>query len=160
MRTLVIVCAAAFATVAPAARAATVEVVDHPQFGLPDVGIEYRAAAGEANRLDVFSSESSTAVRVEDPGATGVPRGGCQSVDAHAARCTVDSSADALFVSADVFLGDLDDVVDIHGAIPGWLNGGGGHDVLRGGPSNDTMTDGDAPGTADSDVMDGRQGND
>ena len=175
MKRLALVFLAVGAIGAPAAHAATVKVVVEPPRNGPWAGIEYRAAPGEANRLQTFR-ESETTVRVEDPGATIVPGAGCTSLDTHTVRCTTDGYKREGLLGANVFVGDLDDVVNSHelglsanggpgddhiesaGPVAGTLNGGGGRDVLLGGTNEDTLMDGDLPGHVDRDVMDGRDG--
>jgi hypothetical protein len=167
--------AATLALLPAAAHAATVKVVVEPPSQGPWAGIEYRAAAGESNRLELFEVNDTT-VRVVDLGATITPGAGCTATDAHTVTCTTAGFNNEGLIGSNVLLGDMNDTVNSHtiglsadggagddrlessGPVAGTLNGGGGHDTLLGGTNLDTLIDGDTSGAADSDVMDGREG--
>jgi RTX calcium-binding nonapeptide repeat (4 copies) len=133
--------------------------------------IEYRAAPGEANRIEVARVGDHT-IRVSDTGAVVTAIAPCEALDVHTAVC-----ATQFPYAADVHAGDMDDVVRgqlrltkadggpgddtleiIRGG--GRLNGGGGHDRLIGGPKPDALVDGDTSDAHDGDLLDGRGGRD
>lgn len=88
-----VVVAAVAAAIAPAAAdASTVKVVVEPPRNGPWGGVEYRAAAGESNQVELFSVDAET-IRVIDLGATITPGVGCSAVDAHTVICSSASFA-------------------------------------------------------------------
>jgi hypothetical protein len=138
---------------------------------LTTTAVRYRAEPGEANDLRI-SIGAAYRLSVVDSGATIAAPAGCKQSDAHRVTCTTPTPVTSL----DVGTGDRDDVVaaDVHegphvfahvatgagndtatleGAILGYLNGGGGDDVLSGGDEPDQFTGG--PG---SDNLDGGSG--
>jgi hypothetical protein len=157
-------------TVPEAVRASTVSHMPT----VPSLGITYEAAPGERNQLELVHDADGT-VRVTDVGAIIQAGRGCSSIDAHTAVCSPEAPGGSL-VNAEVRLADMDDDVassglvlvadggtgddrlEANGLHVATLNGGGGHDVLLGGAGHDALIDGDAPGAADADVMDGREG--
>jgi hypothetical protein len=171
-RTLLLA-AATLAILPAAAHAATVKVVaELPDLG-PWGGVDYRAAPGESNRLELFKVDDTT-IRVVDPGATITPGAGCTTTDTHTVVCSATGFDTNGLISSNVLLGDMNDTANSHtigltadggpgddrlessSPVAGTLNGGGGHDTLLGGTNQDTLIDGDTSGAADSDVLDGR----
>lgn len=140
-----------------AAQAATVEVVgDH---------IEYRAAAGELNQLDLGQSGSTYAIA--DRVSNVFAGAGCQPAGTRRVHCSLNG---VRFVSID--LGDRNDSVDSIGDLPGFatpsvqqvLIGGIGDDFMIAGTGQNTL-DGQAGndtlfGFSGPDNMNGREGND
>ncbi|HEX5616992.1 MAG TPA: calcium-binding protein [Solirubrobacteraceae bacterium] len=165
---------ATLALLPAAADAATVKVVIEPPDRGPWAAIDYRAAAGETNRLE-FVELNDTTVRVVDPGAVITPGAGCTATNAHTVVCTTAGFANEGLIFSNVLLGDMNDTANSHetgltadggpgddrlessSLVNGTLNGGGGHDVLLGGANEDTLIDGDRPGEVDSDILDGRK---
>jgi Ca2+-binding RTX toxin-like protein len=151
--------AVAAAAIAPsAAQAAAVAVVgDH---------IEYRAAAGEVNQLDLGQS-GATRYAISDRVSPLFAGPGCQPVNARRVQCSL---IGVRFVSIEV--GDGNDSVDSIGDLPGFetpsvqqvLVGGTGNDHLIAGTGQNTL-DGQAGddtlfGFTGNDNMNGREGND
>jgi hypothetical protein len=156
--------------------ASSVALADRPAWDLPPGhgGIEYSAAPGEANRI-VLTQRDALTIRVVDSGAVIVPGHGCRAIDAHTADCSLAGMPGFVGLrAARVRTGDGDDDVLSEGpgltadggrgsdtlrlssGASGTLDGGGGgHDVLLGGRNRDTLIDGDASGSADSDVLRG-----
>ena len=167
--------AAICAVAAPkSALASTVSVMLEPPPNGSWAGVEYDAAAGESNRVELFTVDDKT-IRVTDAGAVITPGESCESLDKHTVRCTAGHGGE-LLLGADVRVGDMNDFVSSHGPalsadggpgddrletvgrLAGTLNGGGGRDVLLGGTDRDTLIDGDRSRAADSDILDGREG--
>ena len=179
LRLAVFGAAALVSAFAPTVSAAsTVALADETvvDYGRGWGGIDYRAAAGETNRVVLIEVDDLT-IRVSDPGAVIRPGRGCRSIDAHTAVCSAAGLPGRLgLIGANVETGDMDDVVDSRGpglsgnggrgndvlqstsVAAGTLNGGGGRDTLLGGTNADTLIDGDANGAADGDLLDGRDG--
>jgi hypothetical protein len=172
---------------AAAADAGTAHVGPAPNLKLPGVyggysdfhdAVYYIAAAGERNDVTVSRGYGmqTTVITVHDDGAAVALGEGCARVDDHTARC---SSGRITVIEAR--LGDendelhdirADNVVRVRGfggagddllMATGELDGGGGRDVILGGPGYDVITDGDRPGAAGElgpgpDVLDGGPG--
>jgi Ca2+-binding RTX toxin-like protein len=141
--------------------------------GVAETEVKYSAAPGEANRVVV--SYAAGGVRVADAGAIIRASAPCVLVNPHVADCPGD-------LPVNVASGDLDDEIRSEGSdplrvlpapqlsanggigddtlvgAPGVLavlnGGGGGHDKLLGGGIA-SLRDGDTPGVADADVMEG-----
>lgn len=158
--------------------ASTVALADSSpvDYGESWASIVYEAAPGEANRVALTTVDGNT-IRVADAGAVISAGSACRSVDAHTAECTVAGMAGINgLIAAQVHSRDGDDVVESRGPglsayggpgddrlesssiAAGILDGGGGRDTLLGGSNEDTLIDGDASGSADTDVLDGRAG--
>jgi Ca2+-binding RTX toxin-like protein len=179
---------AALCTWSTSANAATAEVRHRVVEGNRYEGdshyadITYRAAPGEANRLDVTRIRHT--VTFHDPGARIEPGTGCHTVAPHEVACRgrsgyqpnplihVGDGDDRVTLSAAtgqywwVHAGDGADVVTVGGSTAvvggggedrsaGRLYGGSGDDVLRGGRTAD-----DLRGGAGADVLEGRDGDD
>jgi hypothetical protein len=131
----VAVCAAAYAALAPGvSQAATVSV--------PTTALDYRAAPGEINRVELVAVDRNT-IRVTDTGATITPTAPCVAVDAHVAICTQAALAIPRR-AAGVQTGDMDDVFIASGGTLADANGGPGDDVLDArGIAAATLTGGD-----------------
>jgi Ca2+-binding RTX toxin-like protein len=138
------------------------------------VAVDYKAAAGEANKLDVVIN--GKVAEISDPGATSITAGAnCTSVNPKKVTCT-NPGTDAI----DVFLGDLGDGNDTFaisggsanvgggpgndeltgGALDDTLRGGGGTDTLDGRDGPDILSDDDTSGAANKDTYEGGGGND
>ena len=139
--------------------------------------LHYVAADGEVNDVVVGSLDANT-LTVRDFGATIEASNGCESIDAHQARCTSESG----LTRAQVETGDGNDRVRsfdesepisdpplvanggpgddelIGGDAADSLDGGGGRDRLLGAAGPDALTDGDVSGHADADVLVGGPG--
>jgi hypothetical protein len=144
--------------------------------------ITYRAAPGEANRLDVTRIRHT--ITFHDPGARIKPGTGCHTVAPHEVACRgrlgyqpdpfidVGDGDDRVTLSAphgeywSVHAGGGADVVSIGGSTAvvdgggedhsaGLLYGGAGDDLLRGGDFDD-----DLRGGSGADVLEGRDGDD
>ena len=150
MRLAGAITAAALLALVPTADAATVRVVDRPvghaedcPSGVPNctyAAIEYRAAAGEANQLDVAAAGPERTYRLRDDGADVQPGPGCEPQGARQVRCTV--SASARYAELDVFLGDMNDTATIGVPILDLVKGEAGDDVLTGNDFGNTLNGG------------------
>jgi RTX calcium-binding nonapeptide repeat (4 copies) len=147
-----------------------------------ETGGAFQAAAGEQNRIVVTRVDAQT-IRVSDTGAVIASTGSCRSIDAHTADCSTPVGLGAL----GAITGDMNDEVRAYNVFlgangghgddtlvaaqevdamsgAGWNanldGGGGGHDTLVGSATEDSLADGDVPGAADSDIVDGRGGHD
>ena len=167
------------------ASAATVDVgVREQEGGWEDWELRYVAAPGERNDVTVTTVDDRT-VRIADRGASIVAGPRCRSIAAGEAECTIAGEptpprrSPYLYI-ARIEAGDGDDVVRSSGEwgpllradggigsdmLEGALRrgdvldgGGGGADRLAGRGNNDTLTDGDATGAADADVLDAGTG--
>lgn len=119
------------------------------------VTIEYAAAAGEANSLQVdvnYTPTSGFQITFRDTGAIITPGPGCAASSPNEASCTVVSFEPIIEISTH----DLGDSVTVLSSSSSTelfiteISGGDGNDILVGGPGNDTFLAG--PG---SDVMSG-----
>lgn len=138
----------------------------------PNGQVLFLAGDREVNRVGIVAQNGQ--VVVSDRGASLTAGVGCQSQGNNEVRCAVAAGgANAVRVQ----LGDQDDTATT--AIPAFvaggagndvlrststgptvLEGGGGLDELRGGPGPDTLRDNDARTAIDSDVLDGGAGRD
>jgi RTX calcium-binding nonapeptide repeat (4 copies) len=171
-------CAAVAAAAAPSF-AATLRAFADPAEPSYFYDLAYTAAPGEINHVDLYAIDQHT-IRVVDTGAVITAKAPCRALAAHTAQCTTANLATApSLVDAEVDAGDMNDVVVTHGpglsgsggpgddrldargtVVSAVLSGGGGHDTILGGTNDDTLTDGDTSGAADSDVIDGGPGRD
>lgn len=161
---------------APAAHAATAQIsareigIDPRSGPIVTPVLEYTAAVGERNRLEV--TPEATGFRLRDTGADIEPGSGCSRVNAKEVTCSgatsvtvaVGDEDDTVTLSAlttvtGVAAGPGDDTVD-GGAAFDSLDGGGGRDTLRGAGGGDTLADADTSGAADADTLDGGEGED
>lgn len=109
--------------------------------------IDYQAAAGEANKLDVKVDATGTTAEISDPGATSItPGANCAAQNAKKVTCTRPGSANGITLVL-AKLEDGGDTFDIAGAAAGadggvgndTLNGGAQADILHGGTGTDTL---------------------
>ncbi|HEX8053503.1 MAG TPA: calcium-binding protein [Thermoleophilaceae bacterium] len=115
--------------------------------------LDFTAAAGEANDVEVSTAGSSLVVR--DPG-TGVSAGsGCQQQGPKMVRCSPPEGPSMGFVLISVVLGDGVDVLRNTTGIVSSATGGSGDDRLTGGTSSDTFD-----GGAGRDRLEGADGSD
>src|SRR4051812_48170634 len=131
-------------------------------------GVEFDAAAGEANQVGVRLSHG--VLKVRDDGAPLKATGGCRSTGEHTATCADERLGWSVVVdtrdgndtvtintrrvtTSVVRLGDGDDQVSAKGGGPLYSYGGAGNDQILGGSGSDYMQGG--PG---ADLMDGRDG--
>jgi hypothetical protein len=140
--------------------------------------IDYRAGAGEANKLDVTVAADGLSAEVSDPGAgTITPGGNCTAQNPKKVTCTV-PAGEPRIVEVDAHLEDGNDTFDVAGAgssanggigndtLRGgagrdFFNGGRGTDTLRGNGGDDQLYDGDVTGqSVNKDTMVGGLGND
>ncbi|HEU4657623.1 MAG TPA: calcium-binding protein [Capillimicrobium sp.] len=180
------VSAAAAAGAAASASAATVAVGVTGKGMFKDYEAVYTAAPGEANRLTVERvGDDDKVIRLTDPGATITPGEKCTSIDPHTARCSVEGvpyrqDLNNVLFRVRALTGDGDDRIRsigkfgplltadagagddvVRGSDRGdVIDGGGGTDRLFGRGRSDTITDGDASGSANADVLDGGAGPD
>jgi hypothetical protein len=158
------------------APAATVAVVPGGD-DAPTV-LQYRAAAGEANKLDVKVAADGRSAEISDPGADSITTGAnCTAQGAKKATCTAPAGAPKI-TDVDAELLDGNDTFDLAGA-NGDADGGAGNDTLRGGElsdvlrggtgtddlrgdgGSDTLSDGDVTGqSVNKDTIDGGPAND
>jgi hypothetical protein len=132
--------------------------------------LAYDAAPGEANRVVLLGTLAS--LRVEDAGASIGAGAGCTLESEHVAVCHI-PQADSH--NAVIRTGDGDDEVTspFRGALElgpgndtgrldadGTIGGGGGRDVLVGGPGEQSFRDGDDPAAPDADSIAGGGGDD
>ncbi len=160
-----------------AAPAATVAVRTSIEGGFkgPEVTVfhlDYSAEPGERNGPTV-SREADGRIAVADATAPLTPGAGCIAADGRVtcsgglstATFRLGDGDDRLVAVGDIGLGiDVqagtgDDAVTAT-ARADRLDGGGGRDDLDAGAGDDSLADGDAPGTADSDVLRGADGSD
>ncbi len=99
--------------------------------------IEYRAAAGEANRLEIGAAGPERTYRVRDDGATIQPGEGCEMQGSQNVRCTIPS--DARWGEVDARLGDMDDTSTLSVEILNTFRGGAGNDTLDGSATTDYL---------------------
>jgi hypothetical protein len=94
--------------------------------------VRITAAPGETNQLTVGASWDSTSLTVTDAGAALIPGPGCSAADAGVTCVTPE------YAGIDVSTGDGDDSVTIGVAIPAYVDGGAGDDLIsvRGGASD------------------------
>ena len=156
------VCVIAYAELAPGlARAATVSA--------PSAELVYRAAPGEANRVEVVTLDRHS-IRVTDMGATITPLAPCVAVDAQVAICTATTLTGAGdLLRADVHTGDMNDLV-VTGGTDLVADGGPGDDVLdarstraatlTGGDGDDRLLGGDSGPASARFPQDGLRGGD
>lgn len=173
LRARALIAALAALCVVPATASAATVSLDPGGDELP-VSVDYKAAAGENNKLEVVVN--GKVAEISDPGAASITAGAnCTSVNPKKVTCT-NPGADAI----DVFLGDLGDGNDTFamtggstnvdggpgndelngGAIDDTLRGGGGTDTLNGNAGSDILADGDTSGAANKDTLNGGDGND
>jgi hypothetical protein len=182
-RVIVVGLVAATVPAAPAT-AATLHV-EGRDFGIGDA--VYAAGPGEQNQVGFAFEPDGQAVVVTDPGATIAAGEFCESIDAHTARCVAPpislpgapdwardirwltvtlGDRDDRFTGPDTYGKDVtanggrgDDVLTGGGTLVDTLDGGGGgHDELYGGAEYDKLSDGDASGAGDDDILDGGSG--
>jgi Ca2+-binding RTX toxin-like protein len=143
--------------------------------------VTYTAAPRERNDLTLtalaqgeFGPFDEASFDVLDPGATIQPKSGCSRVDAHHARCALNTrscsqcDADVWKRGARVFLGDQPDrlrtaVEAGAGALSfegNLFDGGPGADVIQGTADDDTIVEGDTKGGPARDQIDGGGGPD
>src|SRR5919197_1017752 len=105
--------------------------------GINQQNLNYRAAAGETNRLSVSFDGSTTYTLTDTAGIT--PGQNCSSLSATKVSCVQSSGIRLGFVL--IKLGDRDDRVSLsgHGAR---VLGGAGSDVLKGSEFADTLSAG------------------
>jgi hypothetical protein len=113
--------------------------------------LTYLAGGGEKN--NVTFSVSGRNFTVTDTAATISAGTGCTSVNANQVTCTDVPAGPINYLSAGA--GDLDDSVTVTGAIPSWVDGGGGNDRLVGGTANDWLW-----GSTGDDYLEGGPGAD
>jgi Ca2+-binding RTX toxin-like protein len=169
---LVLAALAALCVVPATAGAATVNLNPGTTPGVP-VMVEYAAAPGENNKLDV--TVNGRTAEINDPGATITAGDNCASVNPKKVTCTSPTVRSIDLASAE--LGDGNDTFAITGTDafvgggPGddeinggagsdSLRGGGGTDTLNGGAARDTLSDEDTSGAANKDTLVGGDGND
>jgi hypothetical protein len=157
---LIAVCATptlAWCSGAAAATATVTHRIDHYS-GVDDeryAVVTYTGDPGEAN--DVTATQSGTAMRFVDPGATVRPGRGCEAVSEHELSC---GKGPREYFDPTIRTGDGDDVVRVDGinywhlhagagddAVTildgaGWLDGGPGDDALTGGAAGDELRGG------------------
>ncbi|HEX8054696.1 MAG TPA: calcium-binding protein [Thermoleophilaceae bacterium] len=139
--------------------------------------IEYTAAAGEQNKLDVKVAADGRSAEISDPGAgTVTPGDNCTAQNAKKVTCTVTGTNPKLLTVYATLL-DGNDTFDITGSgssvnggdgndelrggpLDDGLRGGGGTDELRGNAGSDALYDGDTSGAANKDTLDGGPGDD
>ena len=109
--------------------------------------LKYTAANGETNNV-TFSHSGSSYV-ITDSGATITPGYRCTSTNEHQVTCTGYIN----YVGAS--LGDMNDTINVSGAIPSFIDAGSGNDSLNGGTSSDWLY-----GNAGDDILDGGPGAD
>jgi hypothetical protein len=164
--------AAAALTIPASATAATVAL--SPGGDELPVRVDYKAAAGEANKVTV--TVNGKVAEINDPGAGSItPGANCVSNTPKKVTCTNPGADGIDLVAAE--LGDGNDDFQITGVgatVDGGpgndeLNGGAGDDSLRGGGGTDTLignagpdilSDDDASGAANKDTMNGGDGTD
>ena len=93
-------------------------------------GLEYEAAAGEANAVELSFADAAATLR--DPGAAVSAGNACTSASEHEAACRLPDDGGGP-PQAVVLLGDLDDTFTILGAFPFRVR-------TDAGPGNDTIT--------------------
>ena len=173
MRARLAAATAAVLFIVPATATAATVSLDPGGDELP-VSIEYKAAAGEANKLDVTVTNSTA--EITDNGAGSItPGANCVSNGAKKVTCTAPGAARIDVVLAD--LGDENDTFKIAGtssnvdggpgndnldggAIDDTFRGGGGTDNLDGKAGSDIINDTDTSGAANKDNLNGGDGND
>jgi hypothetical protein len=111
--------------------------------GMNGTTLEFVAAPGEENGLEVSRSAGGTATEFRDNATPLTAGAGCIQVDANSANCPPDPAA----ISAD--LGDLTDGADFGEELgseaitaPVTVLGGDGNDSIRGGHGEDTIDGG------------------
>lgn len=168
-RAALILAVAAALTIPSAATAATVQL--EPGDAESGSRLEYDAAPGEANKLDV--KVTGPTAEISDPGANIAPGANCTATNAKKVTCTNPAGprVDGLHVKlldendtfqvagvfASVDAGPGNDTLD-GGELTDVFIGGGGTDTLRGHGGNDWLSDGDTSGSADRDTLDGGEG--
>src|SRR4051812_5727601 len=176
MRLLLPIAAGLLLVLAPAAQASKLTIDTSPdRLNVPRPEAYYVAAPGEANDVVVSHTDAQT-ITVRDPGATIEASDGCESIDAHNARCSV--AAPKLLIAARVETGDMNDRIRSFGNAPPVLDpelignggpgddeliggesadsldgGGGGHDRMLGAAGPDFLQDGDVSGKTDDDIL-------
>jgi hypothetical protein len=140
--------------------------------------IDYRAGAGEANKLEVTVAADGMSAEVNDPGAGSItPTSNCVAQNAKKVTCTVPAGQPRI-AEVDAHLMDGTDTFDVSGAgssVDGgtgndtlrggagrdFFNGGTGTDTMRGGDGDDQLYDGDVTGqSVNADTYDGGPGAD
>ena len=173
MRARLVLAAVAAFCIAPASASAATVSLSPGGDELP-VQVEYKAAAGENNKLDV--TVNGKIAEINDPGATSITAGAnCVANNPKKVTCTNPGTDNIDVVHAE--LGDGNDTfaqtgtstyVDggpgndelNGGAIDDTLRGGGGTDTLNGNAGADILTDDDTSGAANKDTMNGGADND
>ena len=158
---------AAAALIPASATAATVSL--SPGGDELPVQVEYKAAAGEANKVSV--TVNGKVAEINDPGANSItPGANCVSNTPKKATCTAPGTEGIDVVNAG--LGDGNDTFEITGvgatvdggpgndelnggAADDSLHGGGGTDTLRGNAGPDILSDGDTSGAENNDTLNG-----
>jgi RTX calcium-binding nonapeptide repeat (4 copies) len=131
--------------------------------------IDYTAANGEANKLDVKVTNATA--EVSDPGAGSITAGAnCMSQNPKKVVCTHPQGQKIFEVNADLLDGNdtfaaagAQSIVDggpgndtlDGGELHDFLLGGGGTDDLRGNAGPDTFRDGDSTGAVNKDTING-----
>jgi Ca2+-binding RTX toxin-like protein len=102
--------------------------------------VEYEAAAGEPNALELSFADAIATLR--DPGVAVSAGNACTSVSVHEAACRPDDEGGPPGVA--VRLGDLDDTLTIVGAFPfkTTIDAGPGSDMISDGPEGDYLDGG------------------
>ncbi|MEA2167630.1 MAG: hypothetical protein QOF76_930, partial [Solirubrobacteraceae bacterium] len=131
--------------------------------------LEYKAAPGETNQVDLDYRRSKKRAIVSDPGVTLTAGAHCKSLDAHSVKCRPYAVHYKSFETAYVDLGDGDDTFEIGAKQPSYfsgtttfVDGGDGDDdidgrkagldsLMTGGPGSDTVRGNEYVGLADGD---------
>jgi hypothetical protein len=134
--------------------------------------VEYQAAAGEQNKLDITVAADGRSAEINDPGAGSITPGtNCAAQNAKKVTCTAPATANNITLALAELL-DGNDTAEVAGVASGLrgglgndtlrggalgdiLRGEGGTDELRGNAGIDSLYDGDTSGAANKDTLDG-----